>query len=76
MTKELARVSAIIQNFKKNCSDQSHKTQNILSALAIIIDDDIKINSRKADPNFSSRKWYDLCDSEYDQLVAENEKLK
>ena len=76
MTKELARVSAIIQNFKKNCSDQSQKTQNILGALAFVIDDDIKRNSRKADPNFSSRKWYDLCDSEYDQLVAENEKLK
>ncbi len=76
MTKELARVLAIIEDFKKNCSDQSHKTQNILSALTITIDDDIKRNSRKADPNFSSRKWYDLCDSEYDQLVAENEKLK
>ncbi len=76
MTKELARVLAIIKDFKKNCSDQSHKTQNILSALAIIIDDDIKRNSRKADPKFSTRKWYDLYDSEYEKLVAENEKLK
>jgi len=76
MTKELARVLAIIQDYRKNCSDQSQKTQNLLSGLAIVIDDDIKRNSRKADPNFRSRKWYELCDSEYNQLVAENEKLK
>ena len=76
MTKELARVLAIIKDYRKNCSDQSQKTQNLLSGLAIVIDDDIKRNSRKADPKFNTRKWYELYNSEYDQLVAENEKLK